>query len=93
MDCTIERFRCTTSHHLRWGELTSGPISRAKKRPKKRGNRPFQSKKFPCSGPISVVKFMMYLQKDSKKALGLRHVNKVSQISPEIATEIAYVAG
>ncbi len=31
----IERFRCTTSHHWPRGKLTSGPISRAKKRPKK----------------------------------------------------------
>ncbi len=33
----LERFRCTTPHHLRWVKLPPGPIFRAKKHPKNVG--------------------------------------------------------
>ena len=89
---TLERFRCTTPRHLRWVKHTPGPISRAKKRPKKRGDRPFKSQFLSCLTPRFVLRFAMYLKKESILEFVSKKVDFSGQFSPETTTEMTYVA-
>ncbi len=89
---SIKRFRCTTSHHLRWGKLTSGPISRAKKCPKKRGDALFKRENLSSLKPPLVLNFIMCLKNHFVVDLVLKKINIVEKFSSETAREVTHVA-
>ncbi len=72
---TLERFRCTTPRHLRWGNHTSSPISHAKKCPKKCSNTHFKSHFLSSLIPRFILKFTTYVQKGSMFGFVLKNAD------------------
>ncbi len=88
----IERFRCTTPHHLPCDKHLPGPISHAKKCPKKCRSRHFKSENSSFSTQIIFLNFLMCLQKYLVFKFILPKCEQKGLISHEIATEMEHVA-